>query len=301
MRNQVFISYCHADSEYLLRLKIHLRPFEREGKVIVWSDTKINTGELWKKEIGDALNKAAAAILLISADFLASEFIVDNELPPLLSACEQEGVKILPVILKPCAFLETGELAKFQSINPPIKSVLAMEEHEREALWHEVSKNAAQALKEFAKEGSKRDIVFPMNMTTYDTQEQDYENAFDFGFGFIEEFLKHELENPQSISEYYVYQYHHVDILEFMPKAEELLKPFAGSTELIKNVKKRLKSEGWEGDGTLQLLWIPPFVGAGSEDTWGVLTWFIKQSNNGTAFICTPIPLPFSRLLEQNR
>jgi len=110
-RTQIFVSYSHADSDHLQRLKIHLRPFERQSLVDVWSDTKINAGQLWKKEIEDALGRAAVAILLVSADFLASDFVATDELPPLLKAAEEEGVKILPVILKPCAFTEIESLS----------------------------------------------------------------------------------------------------------------------------------------------------------------------------------------------
>ncbi len=53
--------------------------------------TKIKAGDKWKEKIERALEKSAIAILLISADFLASDFIVDNELPPLLKSAEGKG------------------------------------------------------------------------------------------------------------------------------------------------------------------------------------------------------------------
>ena len=105
-RKTVFISYSHADVDFLLRLKIHLRPFEKKGVIDLWEDTKIKVGEKWNERIEKALDKAAIAILLISADFLASDFIIDNELPPLLHAAEEKGKIILPVIVKPCRFLK---------------------------------------------------------------------------------------------------------------------------------------------------------------------------------------------------
>lgn len=131
----VFISYSHADRDYLNRLCIHLRPFEKGGQIDIWSDTKIKAGEKWKQVIENALNKAAIAILLISADFLASDFIVDNELQPLLKYAEQKGTVILPVILKPCLFTHNSSLSQFQSINDPKLPLSKLNENDKEEIY----------------------------------------------------------------------------------------------------------------------------------------------------------------------
>ena len=142
-KNKVFISYSHKDKDWLKRLKIHIKPFEKKGIIDLWDDTKIKPGMLWREEIKKALDTTKVAILLVSANFLASDFIIENELPPLLSAAEKEGAVIIPVILRPCAFSES-ELEKFQSINPPSKALSGMSEHEQE----EVLVNAAKSIKE---------------------------------------------------------------------------------------------------------------------------------------------------------
>src|SRR3954465_12543236 len=69
-RTKVFISYSHTDQEWLERLKRHLKPLVREGRLDCWDDTHIRPGDDWKKEIRTALDTAQAAVLLISADFL---------------------------------------------------------------------------------------------------------------------------------------------------------------------------------------------------------------------------------------
>ena len=100
----VSISYSHNDQEYLDRLLVHLKPLERDGLIDLWVDTKLRAGDRWKTEIEKALQKATVAVLLVSADFLSSDFIIDNELPPLLRNAEERGTRIIPLIIKPCRF-----------------------------------------------------------------------------------------------------------------------------------------------------------------------------------------------------
>ncbi len=138
-KKTVFVSYSHADTAFLERLKIHLRPFEKRGLIDLWSDTKIKTGEKWKEKIEKALEKSAIAILMISADFLASDFIIDNELPPLLKSAEQKGKLILPVILKPCRFTRDENLSKFQSINDPKIPLSKMDENGKEEIFVQIA------------------------------------------------------------------------------------------------------------------------------------------------------------------
>lgn len=136
---KVFISYSHKDSAHLERLRVHLKPLEKLGVVDVWDDTKIKVGNHWEKEIDAALHQAAIAVLIVSADFLASDFIVDNELPPILEKAQLDGTKIVPVILKPCRFSRDANLSRFQALNPPDKPVHGMNESEQEVIWDRLS------------------------------------------------------------------------------------------------------------------------------------------------------------------
>lgn len=134
-RQQVFISYSHSDLDVLKRIQVHLKPLERHAQIDLWVDSKIKAGEKWEKSIELALSRAKIAILLISADFLASDFIANNELPPLLQAAEREGVKILPLIVKPSRFLRDKNLSAFQALNDPSRPVMKMPEVEQEELF----------------------------------------------------------------------------------------------------------------------------------------------------------------------
>lgn len=135
LRPTAFVSYCHVDAAYLERVLVHVRPLERAGLLEVWSDTKINVGDRWRAEIEDALGRARAAVLLISADFLASDFVVNEELPKLLAAAEEKGTRIIPLILKPCRFARDPSLMRFQALNGPNDPLIRMNEADREALY----------------------------------------------------------------------------------------------------------------------------------------------------------------------
>lgn len=119
----IFISYAHADIKWLNRLKIHLKALGRLcNNVAYWEDTQINTGDKWRSEINDAIDRANVAILLVSADFLASDFIANNELPPLLKKAEMKGCRIMPLIVAPCTF-ELSDLSCYQAVNSPETSL----------------------------------------------------------------------------------------------------------------------------------------------------------------------------------
>jgi predicted nucleotide-binding protein len=143
---KIFVSYSHIDTKYLDRLKIHIKPLERNNLVELWSDTLIMSGEKWKQKIEKALHEASIAILLVSADFIASDFIINNELQPLLKNAEDKGTVILPVIVKPCRFLREPNLSQFQAINNPTRPLCKLDEYEQEEIYELVSQRVETAL-----------------------------------------------------------------------------------------------------------------------------------------------------------
>ncbi len=147
-RDKVFISYSHADRRWLQRLQVFLKPLSREGKVDWWADTIIKPGSNWREEITKALDSAKVAVLLVSADFLASDFIAEVELPALLKAAETDGAIILSVIVSPSRFSDDERLSQFQAVNDPSRPLITMRTAERERLWVTVTKRIEAALAE---------------------------------------------------------------------------------------------------------------------------------------------------------
>jgi len=138
-RSKVFISYSHRDKDWLARLQVHLKPLVRSGLVDLWDDTRIQPADTWRQEIQEALDQTRVVILLVSADFMASDFVAGEELPSLLQAAQVEGVKIIPVIISPSRYEATPQLAQFQSVNPPSEPLIGMTEVDQEALFQRVA------------------------------------------------------------------------------------------------------------------------------------------------------------------
>lgn len=142
-RTGVFVSYSHADIQYLNDIKRHFKPFKN---IEFWDDSKIQPGSKWKDEIEQGMKKAKVAILLLSTDFFGSEFITSKEVPAVLEASQKEGLTILTVILKPCPFEEFPNINQYQAMNPPSNTVLGMQELERETLYMNLVKQTKRAL-----------------------------------------------------------------------------------------------------------------------------------------------------------
>jgi hypothetical protein len=109
--------------------------------------------------------------------------------------------------------------------------------------------------------------------------------------------------HPDDVRRLSVYQYHFLDDLSFVRKPEEVFDESKQSDldAYIDKVRQHFKDAGWEGDGKIGIIWLPPFVDAGGvEDTWGTYIWHVKQSNNGTSWLASDAALDFDRLGEQN-
>lgn len=112
---KIFLSYSREDSYAKDELLKHLKPLERQGKVKIWHDNLMVPGEQWDTEIKENLENADIIVLLISASFLASDYIYKVELSTALKRQRQGNVRIIPIILSECLWQNT-EISKFQVV-----------------------------------------------------------------------------------------------------------------------------------------------------------------------------------------
>ena len=140
-RGPVFVSYARADSNWLSRLLIHLRPLERSGRIDLWHDGKIAPGKQWRAELDYALTHASSAILVVTANFMASDFISASELPPIAKRARDEGVVVFPVVFGHCLFEEDPYLRDFQLFNDPERPLSRMDSSEADAILVKLAKS----------------------------------------------------------------------------------------------------------------------------------------------------------------
>ena len=103
-RTKVFLSYSHKDEDWKHRLYTQLCVLEQQGLLELWCDRDIEAGREWEEEINRNLLSAKIAVLVISANFLASKFVVNEEVPRLLRQHEATGMRVIPVLLKNCVW-----------------------------------------------------------------------------------------------------------------------------------------------------------------------------------------------------
>ena len=111
----VFISYSHDDIALRRELDKHLRTL-RDAKIInIWTDSDIMPGTEWRTQILDNLNNAQIILLLVSADFLASDFCQSVELTEALKRHKANTARVIPIILRP-TFWEIAPFGKLQAL-----------------------------------------------------------------------------------------------------------------------------------------------------------------------------------------
>jgi hypothetical protein len=120
----IFISYAHADEDMKTELDKQLAPLKRSGKIETWNDRQLVAGQEWDEVIITELNQSEIILLLISADFIASQYIWDKELATAMKRHEAGTAHVVPIIIKNCLWQEMP-FAKLQALPQNAKPVAA--------------------------------------------------------------------------------------------------------------------------------------------------------------------------------
>lgn len=126
IRDQVFISYSHNDrNDWLQPLLKMLAPLIRNGSIKLWSDQDITVGQHWRDAIDDALAATKVAVLLVSHEFLASDFIVNHEIPYFLDA-QKQGLLDIVWIPVGASLVKETDLGRIQAASDPSQPLNTM-------------------------------------------------------------------------------------------------------------------------------------------------------------------------------
>ena len=142
-RERVFISYSHKDADWLERVREQLAVLEREGLIDVFADTRIGAGEDWYARLHEEMLKARLSVLLVSAPFLSSAFISAEEIPRLFDTHAEGGMKIYPLLIRPCAWTQVKWLSRLQVRPRDARPVSSLRGASREQALADVAEEIA--------------------------------------------------------------------------------------------------------------------------------------------------------------
>src|SRR5574340_465426 len=111
---KIFFCYAHEDEPLLSKLKTHLKPLQRMGLIDVWHDRDISAGMKWEEEINKHLNEANIILLLVSPDFMDSDYCYGKEMQRALARDQRGEAGVIPVILRPVYW--QGVLGNLQAL-----------------------------------------------------------------------------------------------------------------------------------------------------------------------------------------
>ncbi len=118
----VFFSYSHRDETLRDELETHLAMLKRQGVINTWHDRRIGAGKELDQEINRYLEEAEIILLLVSPNFLASDYCYDVEMSRALERHESGDARVIPVILRPCAWHDApfGKLMAIPNDGKPV-------------------------------------------------------------------------------------------------------------------------------------------------------------------------------------
>ena len=146
---RLFVSYAHKDERLRAELETHLKILHRTGLIDKWDDRLIEPSDEWKEAIDENLNAADIILLLVSADFLNSDFCWDQEMERALERHTAGEAVAIPVIIRDCDW-KGAKFAKLQALPKEGKAVTLWPD--RDSAWH----NIAEGIKKVAERIQKK-------------------------------------------------------------------------------------------------------------------------------------------------
>lgn len=169
MAIEVLLCYAHKDERLLNNLKTHLKALQREKLVDFWYDRDISAGTEWEREIDEHLNSARIILLLVSPDFINSDYCYSVEMQKALDRHEGGEARTIPIILRPTDWQNT-RLGRLQALPKDGKPLITW--HPRDNAYVDVAKGLRKAIEEMG----KRDTTSASLAKQDDSEGQGYQS-----------------------------------------------------------------------------------------------------------------------------
>jgi hypothetical protein len=140
---KLFYSYSHADSVYRDELNKHLSIMKRSGLISSWHDRCILAGDDWVGQIDNNMQSSDLVLLLVSADFLASDYCYDVEMKTALNSHNKGSSRVIPVILRPVDW-RYAPFAHIQALPSDGKPISTWKD--RDAAFNDVARGIRMAV-----------------------------------------------------------------------------------------------------------------------------------------------------------
>ena len=149
---KLFFSYSHADDKYRDELQKHLMSLQYQGIVESWHDRRILAGQEWANLIDNELGKADIILLLVSSDFIASNYCMGIEMKLALDRHESNEAVVIPVILRSCLWqsLPFGKLQAATREGKPVEKYPSLDD-----AFLEITKNIETVAKRLTSQGNR--------------------------------------------------------------------------------------------------------------------------------------------------
>jgi len=134
----IFFCYAREDVVLLNKLKTHLRPLQRQGLIDVWYDRDIRAGTEWEQEIKEHLNAAQLILLLVSPDFMDSDYCYSIEMQRALERHARSEAQVIPIILRP-VYWRGAPFGKLQVLPTDAKPVKGPDWYDLDTALYDVT------------------------------------------------------------------------------------------------------------------------------------------------------------------
>lgn len=147
---RIAFSYSHKDEELRDQLEIHLKLLQRQAVIRTWHDRRILAGEEWRCAIDEAFAQADVILLLVSSDFIASEFCYEAEMRTALDRHRRGDAIVIPILVRACDWA-SAPFADLQGLPLPMRPIASWEN--RDEAWLTVVNGIKDAVERLQQRG----------------------------------------------------------------------------------------------------------------------------------------------------